>query len=77
MKTINVNGTNVKFQIWDTAGDERFRSITLSYYRGGHGFILMFDITDPSSFQKLRAALGHIREINHQSVLLVGNKSDR
>lgn len=40
----------IKLQIWDTAGQERFRSITSSYFRGAHGIIVVFDITNYSSF---------------------------
>jgi Ras-related protein Rab-1A len=36
----------VKLQIWDTAGQEKFRSITKTYYRGAHGAIAMFDLTE-------------------------------
>ena len=44
-RTIQVNDTNVKLQIWDTAGQESFRSITRSYYRGAICALLVYDIT--------------------------------
>lgn len=44
-KTINVKDKNIKLQIWDTAGQENFRSITRSYYRNAIGALLVYDIT--------------------------------
>ena len=44
-KTIPINDKNVKLQIWDTAGQENFRSITSSYYRSAIGALLVYDIT--------------------------------
>ena len=52
-KTIQVDNKNVKFQIWDTAGQERFRTITSAYYRGSQGILLVFDLTDPLSFENI------------------------
>ena len=74
----NVNGYNVKLQIWDTAGQEQFRSIITSYFRGGYLFILMFDITKRETFESLQYWL---EEINYNAkhtykIILVGNKTD-
>ena len=44
-KSFNLNSNKVKLQIWDTAGHEKFRTITNSYYKGAHALILVFDIT--------------------------------
>jgi small GTP-binding protein len=52
-KFIQVEGKNNKLQIWDTAGSERYRSITAAYYRRANGLFLMFDITNRSSFDNL------------------------
>lgn len=43
----------MKLQIWDTAGQERFRGITKSYYKGANAVILVYDITNPKSFEDL------------------------
>lgn len=43
-----------ELQIWDTAGQEKFRSITPIYFRDAHGVILVCDVTNPSSFNSLR-----------------------
>lgn len=50
MKTVTVNGKRIKLQIWDSAGHERFRTITQSYYRSANGVIIVYDITNRASF---------------------------
>lgn len=57
IKTIEIEGKRVKLQIWDTAGAERFRTITQAYYRGTHGLLLVFDLTNPESFRTLNYRL--------------------
>merc|ERR1712222_281916 len=44
-RTISIDDNQIKLQIWDTAGQEKFRSITRSYYRGAAGALLVYDIT--------------------------------
>lgn len=46
MKNIELDGRKIRMQIWDTAGQDRFRTITSSYYKGAHGIMLVFDVTD-------------------------------
>ena len=53
IKTVEVEGEKIKLQIWDTAGQERFRTITTAYYRGAMGIMLVYDITNASSFDNL------------------------
>lgn len=57
-------------QIWDTAGQERFQSITSSYYRGADGVLLVFDLTDNTSLDKLENWIDHIKEVR---TLLIEN----
>ena len=54
IKTIHLDQKKVKMQIWDTAGQERFRTITAAYYRGAHGVLLVYDVTDETSFENVR-----------------------
>ncbi|KAJ8466797.1 hypothetical protein OPV22_029349 [Ensete ventricosum] len=54
MRTIELDGKRIKLQIWDTAGQERFRTITTAYYRGAMGIMLVYDVTDESSFNNIR-----------------------
>jgi len=76
---VKVNGKRVKLQIWDTAGQEKFRTITRSYYRGVAGVILAYDITRRSSFEALRSWVDDIREQTanpNVAIMLVGCKND-
>ncbi|XP_063811228.1 ras-related protein Rab-7b [Pseudophryne corroboree] len=49
-KTIHVDHKSLKLQIWDTGGQERFRSLVSSFYKGSDGCLLVFDVTDMESF---------------------------
>lgn len=71
-------GVNVKLQVWDTAGQEAFKSITRSYYRGAICCILVYDITRRATFENIREWLNDVQEYsyNKMQVLLVGNKCD-
>ena len=78
IRSIELEGKTVKLQIWDTAVQERFRTITSSYYRGAHGIIIVYDVTDKESFQNIQHWLQEIDKYANEGVmkLLVGNKSD-
>ena len=60
IKTITMDQKQVKLQIWDTAGQDRFRTITCSYYRGAHGIIIVYDITDRESFETVKTWMNEI-----------------
>lgn len=77
-KIVNVNGRAVKMMIWDTAGQERFYTIAKAYFRMAHGVILVFDITDRKSFEKLPNWLRDAKAEADPNctAILVGNKSD-
>lgn len=68
----------VKLQLWDTAGTERFRSVSRSYYRGAAGAILVYDISNQSSFTQLPTFLNDARALAspQMTVVLAGNKTD-
>ncbi|KIW88157.1 uncharacterized protein Z519_11268 [Cladophialophora bantiana CBS 173.52] len=68
----------IKLQLWDTAGTERFRSVSRSYYRGAAGAILVYDVASMASFQALPTFLSDARALASPqlTVILAGNKSD-
>ena len=72
------NGKNVKLQIWDTAGQDRFRAITKNYYKGANGIILIYDVTNIQSYENVKNWIAQIKESANQNVIiyLVGNKID-
>ena len=78
MKKKEIDGKIIKVQIWDTAGHERFRSITYSYYRGANAIIIVFDLSDKKSFISITEWLKQIEKHAKENVFkfLVGNKSD-
>lgn len=77
-KHLEIDSKKIKLQIWDTAGQERFRSVTKSYYRGAAAAILVYDITNLESFQKLSGWINDAKSLSRQdiSMIVVGNKSD-
>lgn len=56
------NGVTMKIQLWDTAGTERYRTISPIYYRNLDGVLLIFDITDAGSFRSLQYWVDELRE---------------
>ena len=77
VKKININGADINLQIWDTAGEERFRSITQNYMKGADGILYVFDITQKSSFDNLKTWIRQSEEITEGfKKIIVGNKSD-
>ncbi|KAI9368637.1 P-loop containing nucleoside triphosphate hydrolase protein [Aspergillus egyptiacus] len=68
----------MKLSLWDTAGQETYKSITRSYFRGASGALLVFDITRPSTLSSCAQWLQDLRQIAEEGivVILVGNKSD-
>nr|CAI39364.1 rab_A39 [Paramecium tetraurelia] len=77
-KIIKVNGMNIKLQIWDTAGQENFRSIIRSYYRSAIGALLVYDITNKNSFHNLQRWMEEIKNNGNANMVIVlcGNKID-
>lgn len=68
----------MKLSLWDTAGQETYKSITRSYFRGASGALLVFDITRRNTFNSVTSWLHDLRQIAEDDivVILVGNKSD-
>ncbi|XP_057655020.1 ras-related protein Rab-2A isoform X1 [Diorhabda carinulata] len=77
-RMITIDSKQIKLQIWDTAGQEAFRSITRSYYRGAAGALLVYDITRRETFNHLTTWLDDARQHSNSNmvIMLIGNKSD-
>ncbi|KAL3536221.1 hypothetical protein ACH5RR_004682 [Cinchona calisaya] len=81
IKLLTVDGKKLKLTIWDTAGQEKFRTLTSSYYRGAQGIILVYDVTRRETFTNLSyfwAKEIELYSTNQDCVkMLVGNKVDK
>lgn len=78
-KTMNIDEVEFKLAIWDTAGAERFRALTPSFYRKAAGAILVYDISNQESLQKLQTWLLELENYSDNpniSTIVVGNKLD-
>jgi len=74
------HGKRVNLSIWDTAGQEKFRSLTASYYRGTHGIVVVFDVSDRQSFENVDTWLSEAQLYAVKCdpvILLIGNKIDK
>ena len=79
LKTMTLkSGKNIKLQIWDTAGQDRFRAITKNYYKGANGIILIYDVTNVQTFENVKNWISLIKEEANPNVViyLAGNKID-
>ena len=80
--TLNVDGTEVTSMLWDTAGEERFRSVAPSLLRGANGLVLVYDVTQVSSFEDINIYMEMFLDTCKCDpamalpVLLLGNKCD-
>ena len=72
------SGDVIKAQIWDTAGQDRYRAIASSYYRGAMGALLVYDITKLKSFENIEKWLQELRDNGqpNMALMLIGNKTD-
>ncbi|CAO3631830.1 unnamed protein product [Cunninghamella blakesleeana] len=77
-KTLYIDNCTVRLQLWDTAGQERFRSLIPSYIRDSSVAVIVYDITNLSSFNNTTKWIDDVRAERGDDVIivLVGNKSD-
>ena len=77
-KTLKINKDIFKIEIWDTAGEERYKSITSAYYKGAKGAIIVYDITSEQSFNNIETWIHEVKgkTSNSLQILIIGNKSD-
>jgi small GTP-binding protein len=78
IKTLNIDGTKIKLQIWDTAGQCKFRNITRTYFKGAIAAIFAFSVTDRTSFENIGDWVRQSAESSDYTPIriLVGNKCD-
>lgn len=73
-----IKNNKVRVQIWDTAGQEKYKSLAKSYYKVANGVIIVFDVTDRNSFNSAKDWVQEIRMFSMSSVkiILIANKID-
>ena len=78
IKHLKVKEKDCRLVIWDSAGQERFRTLTSGFYRGGHGVLMVYDMTCRESFNNLKYWMKEIIQYSTTDpvILVVGNKSD-
>ena len=76
-KRIQLENETVSLDIWDTAGQEKFHSLAPIYYRNAAVVLIVFDLTDASSFAKAKDWMSELQEnLAHETIVLVANKCD-
>ncbi|KAH0787674.1 small guanosine triphosphatase family Ras family protein [Histomonas meleagridis] len=78
-KKIEYNGHTIRLQIYDTSGQERYRSIVPSFFRNSNGVLLVFDLSTPKTFELVGCwinSMAHVIDVSEIKMVLVGNKSD-
>ncbi len=77
-KNLTIKNRNIRIQIWDTAGQEAFRSITRTYYKNSTCAFIVYDITDKKSFDNVITWLNEVKDMCYKDILicLIGNKCD-
>ena len=74
------NNSKLKVKIWDTAGQERFRSMAFSFLKNIQGILLIYDLTDKSSFLSIDKWISNLEnnlDMKNVPIILVGNKNDK
>mmetsp|Transcript_33882 Transcript_33882/g.44690 ORF Transcript_33882/g.44690 Transcript_33882/m.44690 type:complete len:214 (+) Transcript_33882:140-781(+) len=78
-KTAKVRDKQVKLEIWDTAGMEKFQTLTQQYYRNSDGCLVVFDVTSRRSFENVSQWIENAKVFSYNGnmvTMLVGNKTD-
>ena len=75
---IEFRNNSIKLQIWDSAGQERYKALIPSYVRGAAIIFIIYDISDYKTFANLESWINFIKQVNTDESLLIlcGNKSD-
>jgi Ras-related protein Rab-1A len=78
IRSMELDSKSIKLQIWGTASQERFRSITANFRNGSHAIAVVYDISNHQSFENIRKWMSDVQNLANPNVckLLVGNKVD-
>ena len=76
--TLHKDGKVIRIQIWDTSGQEVYKSITKGYFKGAHGALIVYDITKRRTFEHVLNWLTDVKEAAdlNPSIMMIGNKCD-
>ncbi|EKE39771.1 Rab family GTPase [Entamoeba nuttalli P19] len=77
-RTIEYEGKTIRAQIWDTAGQEKYRAITDAYYRGAEGAMCVYDVSKKDSFDAIERWMNELKNgcDSDITIMIVGNKAD-
>ena len=75
-KSIKYRGQNIKLQMWDTAGQEKYKGLIPSYVRNSSIVFVVYDVATKSSFDNIQKWISFIRSIENTTIVLCGNKTD-
>ena len=77
-KLFNHEGHKIKAQIWDTAGQEKYKAITGAYYKGSKGALVVYDITQKKTFENIEKWVNDLKAAGDPKIIiiLIGNKND-
>ena len=77
-KLFNHEGHKIKAQIWDTAGQEKYKAITGAYYKGSKGALVVYDITQKKTFKNIEQWVNDLKAAGDPkiTIILIGNKND-
>ena len=77
-KLFNHEGHKIKAQIWDTAGQEKYKAITGAYYKGSKGALVVYDITQKKTFKNIEKWVNDLKAAGDPkiTIILIGNKND-
>ena len=79
VKLLDIDTQKIKLQLWDLAGDDKFKGIIRCYFKGVRGFVVVYNITDRKSFDDLNSWLSDIENLAKSNAvkILVGSQCDR
>jgi small GTP-binding protein len=75
---MEIDGEQVKVQIWDTAGQEQYHSITTSYFQNTAAALLVYEVNNRATFEDIQVWLNELHSKAHEgtAITLIGNKCD-